>query len=878
MVINGTNLSVYNQVSILDPTTGTSKPFQVVSTTAAQIISESIDALSLPMDKALDLILSSASAQQTFPITFTLQPNSVDTDNLVDGSIIGDKIRFRSITLSKLLPDIGSHPQVGDYVRWNGIDFILDPAPPSGGGGGASGTVTSINIGPGLLSSSNPITTIGTISVNIGTTGAAAPTAKIPYFNDKNKIVLDSTTSAPPDFSGLRLQNGSNYFDIFNENALKIEGNNGAELLILDYSGDLDIAGSITSAGSPVCTAAAPCSAPPGSVVTSVTVSPPLISSGTTNINIGAKTGTAQGDLVLLGAPGTYPGVGKLPAVDGSGLLGVITDVLPGTAISVSKLLGNATVGVLFGTGAAQQWQRNLDNLGTLNPNDNYVIIGNGTSFEVQGGNTLLTSIGAMIGPPSSTANAIAKFTDSTGKNLSSSGVLINGSNDLSGIAGFSSSGNMTVDTSTFLVDATNNNVGIGGSPVTVNGFGATLLNVQASVSANTFPSSVPVGLNLRNSNNNLGYTPALIFSSQGNSNGITSAIASNVTYNAGIKDANLEFYTQADPQGLLKVMEFIGDTGNANITYGLTINNNGTNSSTFPTTRGTAGQALTTNGSGTLSWTNVGGTNDVSNATPTTDNAIARFDGTTGKIIQNSGVIIDDTNNMSGIQNLTAKGNNTNNPAPLTSAIDFMVGRTSSGTLNPGQSSADLAFEYGGANGGYRHYILTTHNGTASSNLNSFRFYLNNSTVSTGSSAPGTGNTMALAVTEQGVGIFTTSPANALDVTGSIEATGQISSGASTITTNAVDWNNGNIISTNYNCAANITFANLKIGGTYTLIDTDTGTTQCNFSTTPSGTDAATVTYRFRPANTTRIASTHSIYTLMRVGNTVYVSWGSGF
>ena len=40
------------------------------------------------------------------------------------------------------------------------------------------------------------------------------------------------------------------------------------------------------------------------------------------------------------------------------------------------------------------------------------------------------------------------------------------------------------------------------------------------------------------------------------------------------------------------------------------------------------------------------------------TDNAIARFDGTTGKLIQNSGVIIaDTTNDITGPQNITVSG-----------------------------------------------------------------------------------------------------------------------------------------------------------------------------------------------------------------------------
>jgi hypothetical protein len=39
------------------------------------------------------------------------------------------------------------------------------------------------------------------------------------------------------------------------------------------------------------------------------------------------------------------------------------------------------------------------------------------------------------------------------------------------------------------------------------------------------------------------------------------------------------------------------------------------------------------------------------------TDNAVARFDGTTGKVVQNSGVTIDDSNNVGGLANLNFSG-----------------------------------------------------------------------------------------------------------------------------------------------------------------------------------------------------------------------------
>lgn len=49
--------------------------------------------------------------------------------------------------------------------------------------------------------------------------------------------------------------------------------------------------------------------------------------------------------------------------------------------------------------------------------------------------------------------------------------------------------------------------------------------------------------------------------------------------------------------------------------------------------------------------------TTDVQGPAVSTDNAIARFDGTSGNIIQNSSVILDDAGNMSGITNITTAG-----------------------------------------------------------------------------------------------------------------------------------------------------------------------------------------------------------------------------
>jgi len=75
----------------------------------------------------------------------------------------------------------------------------------------------------------------------------------------------------------------------------------------------------------------------------------------------------------------------------------------------------------------------------------------------------------------------------------------------------------------------------------------------------------------------------------------------------------------------------------------------------TLPVDDGTSGQALITDGSGVLSWSTAA-SGDVYGPASATDNAVARFDLTTGKIIQNSVVTIaDTTGNMAGVGTLSS-------------------------------------------------------------------------------------------------------------------------------------------------------------------------------------------------------------------------------
>ncbi len=112
---------------------------------------------------------------------------------------------------------------------------------------------------------------------------------------------------------------------------------------------------------------------------------------------------------------------------------------------------------------------------------------------------------------------------------------------------------------------------------------------------------------------------------------------------------------------------------------------------------------------------------------------------------------------------NALITGANTNTPNTPISAVEFMTGRTNASGLVSGQTTADIAIQYGG--GGYRHFIASRHNGATGSNQNAIDFYINNGTTAGASSAPGTNNTEVMSITEAGVGIATNAPTTQLQI-----------------------------------------------------------------------------------------------------------------
>jgi hypothetical protein len=186
----------------------------------------------------------------------------------------------------------------------------------------------------------------------------------------------------------------------------------------------------------------------------------------------------------------------------------------------------------------------------------------------------------------------------------------------------------------------------------------------------------------------------------------------------------------------------------------------------TLPVDDGTDGQALVTDGNGVLSWSTAA-SGDVYGPASATDNAIARFDLTTGKIIQNSAVTIADT---TGSLNFTAAG------ARIT------------GDFSAGTVANRLSFQSSTVNGVTAIPVLP--NGTATTarhdyfnnsdpanagfgriEINTTAFAFQAGLTGTGSFLPITfltSNTERLRIATTGfVGINTASPGTFLDVVG---------------------------------------------------------------------------------------------------------------
>lgn len=113
------------------------------------------------------------------------------------------------------------------------------------------------------------------------------------------------------------------------------------------------------------------------------------------------------------------------------------------------------------------------------------------------------------------------------------------------------------------------------------------------------------------------------------------------------------------------------------------------------------------------------------------------------------------ETNNTNGSIVFASSGNvGINTTSPIFSSLDLGYGYNSAYSTTTGNLRPSLSFSWGGAGGGFRHFMTSRHNGATGSNSNAIDFWLNNSATSTAATGPNASTTLGMSVTASGVNI----------------------------------------------------------------------------------------------------------------------------
>lgn len=223
---------------------------------------------------------------------------------------------------------------------------------------------------------------------------------------------------------------------------------------------------------------------------------------------------------------------------------------------------------------------------------------------------TCSSSSGDVVGPASSTNNAIARWDLASGKLIQDSAAILSDAGIITGLTGITSSGSLT-----FTGLTANRALTTGASSV-------------LTVSSTT--------------DTELGYV-----------NGVTSAIQTQLdakgTLDNIVEDTTPQLGGSLDVNGQTIVSASAGDIAITPDTTGDII----LDGLKWPQADGTANYVLETDGAGQLAWVAQGaGSGDVTAAAVMTDNTLVKGDGGS-KGVQDSGIVIDDSDNVSAMGTL---------------------------------------------------------------------------------------------------------------------------------------------------------------------------------------------------------------------------------
>ena len=238
-------------------------------------------------------------------------------------------------------------------------------------------------------------------------------------------------------------------------------------------------------------------------------------------------------------------------------------------------------------------------------------------------------SAGDATGPSSATDNAVARFDATTGKLLQNSGVTISDTADVAGAKTVALSGS-TSGVLTLQPGATTTNHTL------------TLPSAQGAASS----------LLQNNGSGTLTWAAASTADTVGPSSATDNAVARfDLTTGKLLQNSGVTISDTADVAGAKTIAMSGSVSGVLTVQPGATTANH---TLTLPSAQGAASTYLQNDGSGSLSWQTAG---DASGPASATDNAVARFDATSGKLLQNSGVTISDTADVEGVKTLAVSG-----------------------------------------------------------------------------------------------------------------------------------------------------------------------------------------------------------------------------